>query len=74
MDGPRHDVERDIRDQEVPIPAHAEVADLENGRGLHLIHSWASVTSALTIESTFFCISISNLSAVYAPEAMWLIT
>ena len=38
------------------------------------VDAQASVTKAFTRVSTFFCISFSNLSAVYSPAATWEIT
>src|SRR5262249_730269 len=66
------DVYRDAVEQRLAMAANGDAFDLDDCRpGRFLDH--ASVTSARIMVSAFRCISRSNLSAVYAPDAMWVI-
>jgi len=58
-----------IVEQSLLVPADGEAVDFEERRRVRRI-GHASVTSARIIVSTLRCISRSNLSAVYSPDAM----
>src|SRR2546422_1929338 len=62
------DAQRDALEQRLAMPAHRERIDFEQRGRVAFGH--ASVISARIIVSTLRCISRSNLSGVYAPDAM----
>jgi hypothetical protein len=74
--GPDDDVKRAARhpdrhaiEQQLAVLTDRQLPDVDE-RLLSAVVAHASVTSARIMVSTFRCISRSNLSAVYSPDAM----